>query len=140
MFDFQGPRIECPNPKALVVFFHGYGSDGNTLASLAQSFQMDDVFFWCPQGHSPCEAYPGGRQWFSLAQWDSFDLEGSFSQFIRRMDDAAELFILQLKKGIKEFKGPLFVGGFSQGAALAYHIGLFGNISDLKNFHFPFFL
>jgi phospholipase/carboxylesterase len=126
MMHFSGPHIPCENPRALVVLLHGYGSDGENMLSLADSFQRPDVFFWCPQGHSPCETHPGGRQWFSLSQWDSCDFEKSLSHMIARMDHASELLIAQLHEGIQGFEGPIYVGGFSQGAALAYHIGLFG--------------
>lgn len=126
MFDVQGPHLSCANPRALVVLFHGYGSDGENLITLAKTFQLPDVFFWCPHGYSPCESNPRGRQWFSLAQWDSSHFEGSIARLVPDMNRVAERCSAQLKQVLKGFQGPLFVGGFSQGAALAYHIGLFG--------------
>jgi phospholipase/carboxylesterase len=138
MFSFIGPQHTCPRPQALVVLLHGYGMDGAYFDNLAPHFQLPEVFFWTPDGLEPCQDYPPGRQWFSFrdAFWqvDAKDstqhtlsaLARSWPVFYQGMDHAATIISKQIQEEITRcaFDGPVFIGGFSQGAGTALHIGL----------------
>src|SRR3954468_16049545 len=55
--------------KQLVVFLHGYGSNGEDLISLAPYWSdlLPDAEFVSPNAPFPCEQNPfGGFQWFGL--------------------------------------------------------------------------
>lgn len=125
LFSYTGPQWPCSSPKALVVLFHGYGSNGNNLLPLAEIFDLPRFFFWFPQGNERCESHQSGRQWFSLQGIESAR-DWTSETLLQRLEKASQLFIQSLQEGIGSFTGPIFVGGFSQGAALAYHVGLFG--------------
>lgn len=65
------PYPEVPSEdkaQKLVVFLHGYGSDGNDLISLTPFFniKLNHAHYISPHGVEPCEMAPYGRQWFSL--------------------------------------------------------------------------
>src|SRR3954464_2330044 len=56
-------------PKHLVVFLHGYGSNGEDLISLAPYWAdlLPEAEFLSPNAPFPCEMNPhGGFQWFGL--------------------------------------------------------------------------
>lgn len=54
--------------EKLIVFLHGFGSDGNDLISLAPYFQsvFPAYHFIAPHGIEPCGMLTFGRQWFDL--------------------------------------------------------------------------
>lgn len=107
-----------------LVLLHGYGASGDDLVPLGEHFAhaCEHLDVWVPEGPEACESGYGGRQWFSLRY---ADLEsGIFSEELWTAIDRAALFVL---KGIEQrFPAdlPVFVSGFSQGGALATHIGL----------------
>lgn len=103
------------------------------MRALAQHLPM--VHFWAPDGLQPCPAYPQGRQWFSFdgAVWNVDPqakehtlglLKHSWHTFYERLDEAAQMMADQLTYGLNGFKGPVFVGGFSQGCGMAFHMAL----------------
>lgn len=57
--------------KSLVVFLHGYGSNGDDLISLAPYWSpaMPDAEFLAPNGPEAWEGYAPGYQWFSLKEF-----------------------------------------------------------------------
>ena len=120
----QGHFFPCPNPKALVILFHGYGASGENLAPLAQALAFDNVAFWVPDGLSPCESVPGGYQWFSLKNITLGPTAPPVSDYMPFLEKAAEQVHQLIIQGLGDFTGPIIVGGFSQGAALAYYLAL----------------
>lgn len=54
--------------KNLMIMLHGYGSNGDDLASLAPFFEkyLPDTYFYSPDGIEQCEMGAFGYQWFSL--------------------------------------------------------------------------
>lgn len=124
MFSLPGPFIAPAHPRALIVLLHGYGDTGDNFLAVAQGLAayVPEAFFWVPDGLDPWEDSPLGRQWFSL---QDVTLEQPFSPMLmQRMDQAAVRLLTLLKAGIGPFQGPILIGGFSQGAAMAMHIGL----------------
>src|SRR4051812_49112299 len=70
----KGPHIPPSSggkAKKLVVLFHGYGSNGQDLVGLVQSWSaaMPDVEFLSPNGPDVCETHPFGYQWFGLKEF-----------------------------------------------------------------------
>jgi len=70
----NGPRLlplTGRKAKKLVVLFHGYGSNGEDLLSLAPywSKTMPDVEFHAPNGLDACDEFGFGYQWFSLKEF-----------------------------------------------------------------------
>ena len=57
--------------KKLVVFIHGYGSNGNDLLSLAPhwSQEMPEVEFLAPNGPEAWEMHSSGYQWYGLKDY-----------------------------------------------------------------------
>ena len=56
----------------VVIFFHGYGADGNDLFSLTSFLNefIPEVSFIAPNAPFECPFSTGGRQWFSIDQID----------------------------------------------------------------------
>lgn len=136
MFSFFGPQRTCAHPDALIVLLHGYGLSGDYFMPLVDAFNLPNAYFWCPDGLEPCPEYPPGRQWFSFegsfwnvdpqAQQDHTLglLKASWHTFYQRLDRAASEIAHRIQEGLKGFTGPVFIGGFSQGCGMAFHIGL----------------
>ena len=54
----------------VVIFFHGYGADGNDLISLSDSFinTIPDAVYYSPNAPEKCEMGGLGFQWFPIKQ------------------------------------------------------------------------
>ncbi len=65
-----GP-LAAGKPHQLVVLFHGLGSNGQDLISLAPIWARDmpNALFVSPDAPFPCDMAPMGHQWFSLQEW-----------------------------------------------------------------------
>jgi phospholipase/carboxylesterase len=121
----DGPRhgVEGGKPaRALVVFLHGLGADGNDLISLAPMLApvLPDTAFASPHAPYPCDMAPMGRQWFSLQDRDPDVL-------LDGVRDAAPLlnaFLDQELKALGLGDDRLALVGFSQGTMTALHCAL----------------
>lgn len=116
------------------VLFHGYGANAQNLSYCAQYIhaRCPHLTIFVLDGHELFEGNPSsnGRQWFSLEAFESKNLtssSGYASALQTAIERAAEQVAYRCKKLISNDK-PLILAGFSQGAALACHLGLF----DLK--------
>ncbi|PPE03156.1 alpha/beta hydrolase [Holospora curviuscula] len=117
--------------KARLILFHGYGANGENLFQCGQYFQKKNphLTVFIPQGHETFEGDPSGkgRQWFSLAAFSSEDLINTKGYSVA-LQYAIERSARQVAKRFQAFiesSVPVVVSGFSQGAALACHLGLF---------------
>ncbi|BDB96562.1 alpha/beta hydrolase [Candidatus Hydrogenosomobacter endosymbioticus] len=112
-------------PGAVVFLFHGYGASGRDLLPVAESFsgEIKSARICMPDGIAPCEEYPCARQWFSLKFADFFSGDRDAGIW-KALDESCEVIANEMKDILKGFKGKLFVGGFSQGGAVACHLGL----------------
>jgi phospholipase/carboxylesterase len=109
-------------PKQLVVFLHGYGSNGDDLISLAPYWAdlLPDAEFVSPNAPFPCEQNPfGGFQWFGLEERNpAMMLAGTCAAATildAWLDDALK------GRGLDESK--LALVGFSQGTMMSLHVG-----------------
>jgi phospholipase/carboxylesterase len=121
----DGPNIgpkSGAKAKQLVVFLHGYGSNGEDLISLAPYWadRLPDAEFISPNAPFPCEQNPfGGFQWFGLEDRSAETrLAGTRAAAIHldRFLDAA-----LKERRLDESK--LALVGFSQGTMMSLHVG-----------------
>ena len=122
--ELDGPRLEPRSgpARALVVFLHGYGADGNDLIDIGRAWQglLPQAAFVSPHAPEPCGQAPVGRQWFPLTFRDPNErwlgcrkaaprLEGFLDAELKRRNLPASALALV---------------GFSQGTMMALHVGL----------------
>ena len=109
-------------PKAMVIFLHGYGSNGDDLISLAPYWQagLPQVVFLSPNAPQPCPGAPGGYQWWGLT---SFTPESRVAG-VRQAAPVLDAFIddMLARYGLTEDR--LALVGFSQGTMMALQVGL----------------
>jgi phospholipase/carboxylesterase len=120
----DGPRLPALNGqvKALCVFLHGYGADGNDLIAIGAEWRkaMPDVAFVSPHAPERCMASPSGRQWFPLTFRDP-------DEYRRGVISARPALDAFLDAELARHQLPpdrLVLVGFSQGAMMALHVGL----------------
>jgi phospholipase/carboxylesterase len=108
--------------KHLVVFLHGYGSNGEDLISLAPVWAdlLPDAEFVSPNAPFPCEENPfGGFQWFGFRDRSPEMILGGTRAAATILDAYLDA---QLKeRGFDESK--LALVGFSQGTMMSLHVG-----------------
>lgn len=126
----DGPRIPpgSGRAKALVVFLHGYGADGNDLIEIGRQWRtlLPDAAFVSPNAPERCAAAPTGRQWFALGNRSPDDPAGADERWqgVVSARGAIDAFLdAELSRlGLDESR--LALVGFSQGAMMALHVGL----------------
>ncbi len=111
--------------KRLVIFLHGYGSNGADLIALSPYFaQIDpDADFLSPDAPSANPFNPGGFQWFPIPFIDGSSVEEMAREFAK-----AQSMLNQFIKEELSIRGlnmsDLVLIGFSQGTMLALETGL----------------
>ncbi len=109
-------------PDSIVVFLHGYGSNGEDLLSLGHVWGalLPHTVFVAPDGIKPHPEVPGGHQWFGLQDWDVHrlvkDMHAITPELNRYLDGLLKQYDLAPDR--------LALVGFSQGAMLSMHIAL----------------
>ncbi len=124
MVGLQGSRAppRTGRPTKLVIFAHGYGSNGEDLMGLQPYFEplLPDAAFVSPNAPEPVPGYPGGYQWFPLSRLDphttAAGVRAAASSLDRFID--AEL----ARYGLPASACALV--GFSQGTMMSLHVGL----------------
>ncbi len=118
----SGPELapRSGSVKRAVIFLHGYGSNGDDLLGLAPLMDLPDTQFLAPNAPFPFEFYPGGYQWFGLADRDP-------ARILREIIVAAPIlnaFIdaTMLRFGLTEENIALI--GFSQGSMMSMYTAL----------------
>jgi phospholipase/carboxylesterase len=121
----DGPSVAPKSgakPKQLIVFLHGYGSNGDDLISLAPYWAdlLPDAEFVSPNAPFPCEQNPfGGFQWFGLEERNAAMMlagtRAAATILDAYLDDALK------SRGLDERK--LALVGFSQGTMMSLHVG-----------------
>lgn len=123
-------HVASNDPKTAVIFLHGYGANMHDLFPLWELWHQHEFNWYFPNGvESLPMGYYEGRAWFSI---DIAKLEESirtgahremassippeFDQTLKRL----ETFLLEISKKHKR----IILGGFSQGAMLASHLGM----------------
>ena len=115
-----------PNPKYLVVFLHGYGSNGENLLDLAHEFEyaLPDAHYISPNAAEPWEGgFPHSYQWFSLAAGVERKSLPLMASDIRNSNKTLADFIKQQLERFNLKYENLFLIGFSQGAMMALYQG-----------------
>lgn len=113
-------------PSGVVVLFHGYGASASSFSGIAEALSQNHptLLFLVPDGIEPHEG-DGERQWFSLKGF-SMEEESFLKTLHQKLTDTSLAVLAVLKKNFPVIeKTPLILGGFSQGAALAIHMGLY---------------
>jgi phospholipase/carboxylesterase len=125
MMDLDGPRhgkTAGEGARALVVFLHGLGADGNDLISLAPMLDplLPDTAFVSPDAPYPCDMAPMGRQWFSLRSREPETMLAGVRGAAPMLD--AFLDAELAAHGLTDDR--LALVGFSQGTMTALHTAL----------------
>ena len=122
----NGPRVEPEGraPQQLVMFLHGYGSNGDDLIGLTQAFQavLPDAAWVSPNAPQNVPGLPGGYQWFGL-EAARLDPEGMYWG-CREASPILDAYINEelARYGLSDDKLALI--GFSQGTMMALHIAM----------------
>ncbi len=133
--DFKNPNFAVKLPKNshaeyLMIFLHGYGSDGNDLIGLSSVFSqiIPDTVFLSPNAPQPTGF--GGYQWFPLSDLSNRELETgtvSVAPYVHDfINQALEFYAIKPEN--------LILAGFSQGAMIALHVGIERKIAPLGVF------
>lgn len=121
----DGPKVAPKSgakAKQLVVFLHGYGSNGDDLISLVPYWAdlLPDAEFVSPNAPFPCEQNPfGGFQWFGLEERNAATMLASTRTAAAILD--AFLDDALKARGLAESR--LALVGFSQGTMMSLHVG-----------------
>jgi phospholipase/carboxylesterase len=113
-------------PKQAVVLLHGYGSNGDDLIGLAPYWRdlLPDALFIAPNGPEPALGGFGGYQWFPVDH-DRPDYRFAGASAAKSVI-ARFLADLWAQTGISPEN--TLLGGFSQGAMTALHVGVSLNV------------
>jgi phospholipase/carboxylesterase len=121
----DGPAANLPSngvaATSMVIFLHGYGSNGEDLMGLAPYWRqgLPGTVFLAPNAPQPCPGVPGGHQWWALT-----DLSPrARAAGVRQSAPALNAYIdAQLARhGLSDDR--LALVGFSQGTMMALHVG-----------------
>lgn len=113
-------------PKALVIWLHGLGADANDFVPFLNNLDLKDIEFILPNAPlRPITMNNGSvmRGWYDIK---SFSFEYQDNKGL----NASKVFIENLIKercAVLTSKFKIFLGGFSQGAALSLYTGLSSN-------------
>lgn len=114
------PRSGRP-PTQAVILLHGYGADGSDLISLGQHWgqMLPDALFLAPNAPEPCAGSPFGFQWFPL----NVDRIASRIEGAKNAAPMIREFLADLWAQTGIAPEHTILGGFSQGAMMALHVG-----------------
>ncbi len=121
----DGPRVQPATggrARQLVIFCHGYGSNGQDLIGLAPFLAqaLPEAAFVAPDAPEPVPGFPGSAfQWFGLANMDPQRL----AQGVQSAAPGLDAFIdAELIRHNLPASACALVG-FSQGTMMALHVG-----------------
>ncbi|MHA6288942.1 alpha/beta hydrolase [Maricaulis sp. CAU 1757] len=121
----DGPRLaprDGQAPRKLVIFLHGYGSNGQDLIGLGQHWAPDlpHVQWVSPDAPDPVPGAPNGFQWFPISQLDPERIRAGAAM----AGPIVDAFIDQELARYRLTESDLVLCGFSQGTMLALQAGL----------------
>jgi phospholipase/carboxylesterase len=121
MTELDGPRLDPEQgpATALVVFLHGYGSDGNDLIGIGESWApfLPGVAFASPNAPQVCGM---GYQWFPLTMRDDEERWSGVQAAQPALDAFLDAELVRTSVAASR----LVLVGFSQGTMMALHVGL----------------
>lgn len=107
-------------PRSVVMFLHGYGSNGEDLIGLAPYWRdaLPDTVFLAPNAPEICPGAPGGYQWWG------FDTPGADARVAgaRRAAVVLNAYIDDQLARYALTEDRLALVGFSQGTMVALHV------------------
>lgn len=126
MTTLTGPRKDAKsgNADSLVIFLHGYGSDGKDLIGIGDALaeHLPNTTFLSPNAPQRCANNPMGYQWSPIPWLDGSSEEASkqgqtesINLLNKWLDEVA------VNEGINPDRTIIF--GFSQGTMMALHVG-----------------
>ncbi|GHB27978.1 phospholipase [Pseudovibrio japonicus] len=107
--------------RKLVVLLHGYGGDAGDMEPTARVLRdaLPETAIVCVNGPEPCAHWVEGRQWFAASEFDARDVwlgvQAAAPLLNRVLDAELEHYGL--------LERDMVLGGFSQGAMVALHVG-----------------
>lgn len=109
-------------PTGLVIFAHGYGSNGADLIALAPHLAdaLPDVQFLSPNAPEPCPGAPGGYQWFPLTSISREERDQGTRAAAATLDQYIDTQLARFSLPPERCA----LVGFSQGTMMALHVGL----------------
>lgn len=112
-------------PERLVIFLHGYGSNGADLIGLAPYFAQVDPFadFLSPDAPQRSPFNPGGFQWFPIPFIDGSTTEEMTREYIKARAALNQYIDQELAVRNLENKDLVLIG-FSQGTMMSLETGL----------------
>jgi phospholipase/carboxylesterase len=114
--------------KVLIIFFHGWGADGDNLLDLGTVFQNHIPESKCcyPSAAFPTEMNSGGRAWFTLYDANTGKMlpNDILQKNISKALPPLVKWIKELQKTKHVSYEKTFLVGFSQGAMMALYLGL----------------
>jgi phospholipase/carboxylesterase len=121
----DGPRLaprDGQPPKKLVIFVHGYGSNGQDLIGLGQHWAraLPHVQWVSPNAPDPVPGSVGGYEWFPISNLDPHRIEAGAAA----AGPVLDAFIDQELARYRLTEKDLALVGFSQGTMLSLQVGL----------------
>ena len=111
-------------PIGSVIFLHGLGADGSDFKEIFTRSQFNKIRFVLP--HAPYQPVTMNQGFEMRAWYDLYDLSLEKDEDERGMERSStfieKLIEEQILLGIKPEK--ILIGGFSQGAAMSFYLGL----------------
>lgn len=119
MSEYIHPPQSGQKPTSLVLFLHGYGSNGEDLISLAPYWAkaLPDTIFVSPDAFAQCEM-GFGYQWFSLRSWLPQDMLGGAEV----VATALNTYIDGLLERYQLDDSRVALVGFSQGTMMSLYV------------------
>lgn len=116
-------------PKQLVVFLHGFGSNKDDLISLSSYFAeiMPDALFVSPNAPYECDFMAEGYSWFSLDGVNLGDPNSIPERTKKEMLSSVKELNAFIDKLLEDYKipdGNIYMIGFSQGATMSVYASL----------------
>ena len=104
----------------VVIFFHGYGADGNDLISLSDSFvnTLPDAVYYSPNAPEKCEMGGLGYQWFPIKQNNDGSLDLNAEKEIMNSIGLINDYIDEIENVSGVNTEDFILVGFSQGTMM----------------------
>ena len=125
MRSLDGPRVAPAAggaPRQIVIFAHGYGSNGDDLIGLAPVFAqaLPHAAFVSPNAPEGVPGYAGGYQWFPISRLDPVLMAQGVRAAAASLDGLIDA---ELRRWTLPANACALVG-FSQGTMMSLHVGL----------------
>lgn len=123
VLDFGRKAAQSGQADSLVVFLHGYGTDGKDLLGLADPLadHLPNTVFVAPDAPERSAMNPMGFQWFPIPWIDGSSEEQAEQGMVRAVEDLnAFLDAVMAEEGLQAERVALV--GFSQGTMMGLHV------------------